>query len=150
MSKRRWVWSLAAFLLVATGAAYLYARWTRHVEGGRDALLAGMPVDAGAVLFVDLADLRPTRFAAELFQWAPRTSSDVDAEYSQFLRDTGFDYERDLDRVALALLKRGADTLFFAVADGRFDRRKISAYALRTGTREVHGSREIFIVPLTG
>jgi hypothetical protein len=38
----------------------------------------------------------------------------------------------------------------FAVADGKFDRQKISAYAVKSGTISRTGGREIFSVPLTG
>ncbi len=148
MSKRRWVLWSAAISLAGIAAVYSSLHWGGRDEGTRDALLAAMPADASAVLFADFAELRPTRFAAELFQWAPRPAAD--AEYAQFLRDTGFDYERDLDRAALAVIKHGQDTTFFAVADGRFDRKKIAAYALQSGTREIRGGREISSVPLTG
>src|SRR5260370_29435456 len=36
----------------------------------------------------------------------------------------------------------------FAVAEGRFDRNKVEAYAARSGVRENRGGREIFSVPL--
>jgi hypothetical protein len=147
MSKRRWVWS-AAITLIVVAAVYFYLRRNGVGEGTRDVPLAAMPADASAVFFADLTELRPTQFAAGLFQWAPRPAAD--AEYAQFVRDTGFDYERDLDRAALAVIKRGPDTIFFAVADGRFDRKKIAIYALQSGTREIRGGREVFSVPLTG
>ncbi len=147
MSRRRWIGLIAAFLVV-TAVVYSYSHWRGADQSTRDPLLAAMPADASAVVFVDFAELRATQFAADLFKWAPRPVAD--AEYAQFVRDTGFDYERDLDRAALAVSKRGPDTIFFAVADGRFDRKKIAAYALRSGTREMRGTREIFSVPQTG
>jgi len=148
MSQRRRVCWFAAILVVCSGVLYFYLRSGRAGEAARDALLAAMPADGSAVVFVDFRELRPTQFAALLFKWAPRPAAD--AEYAQFVRDTGFDYERDLDRVALAVIKRGSDTAFFAVADGRFDRKKITAHALQSGTQEVRGSREIFSVPQNG
>jgi len=74
----------------------------------------------------DLTELRSAPFT--------RSSTTVpkgqaDAEYSQFLRDTGFDYERDLDRVAVSIIKAGKDSKLFAVAEGRFDRSKVEPYA---------------------
>jgi hypothetical protein len=147
MSQRRRVCWLAVILLAFSGAVYSYLRWSRVSDATRDALLSAMPADASLVVFADLAALRSTQFAAELFKWAPRPAAD--AEYAQFLRDTEFDYERDLDRAALAVVKNGADDVLFAVADGRFDRKKISAYALQSGMREVRGGREIFSVMRT-
>jgi hypothetical protein len=147
MSKRRWA-LLAATSLIAVVAIYSYWHWSGANKGTRDPLLAAMPADASAVFFVDFAELGPTQFAVELFKWAPRPAAD--AEYAQFVRDTGFDYERDLDRAALAVIKHGSDTTFFAVADGRFDRKKITAHALQSGTREVQSGREIFSIPQAG
>src|SRR5713226_7835644 len=82
MSKSRWVLWSAAISLAGIAAVYSSLRWGGRGEGTRDALLAAMPADASAVLFADFAELRPTRFAAELFQWAPRPAAD--AEYAQF------------------------------------------------------------------
>ena len=147
MSRRRWIGLIAAFFVVS-GAIYSYSRWRGAGQHTRDPLLVAMPAEASAVFFLDFAELRSTQFATELFKWAPRPVADM--EYAQFVRDTGFDYERDLDRAALATIKHGPDTITFAIADGRFDRKKIAAYALRLGGREMHGTREIFSMPQTG
>jgi hypothetical protein len=104
-----------------------------------------MPASASTVVYADFAAFRKSPFAVEFFAWAPRPQ--IDADYAQFLHDTGFDYERDLDGVAIAAIKQAQDTVFLAVADGRFDRKKISAYASQAGTRETRGGREIFSVP---
>ena len=74
----------------------------------------------------------------------------VDAEYAKFLHDTGFDYERDLDRIAVATIKRGQTTEFFAVGDGRFDRKKINTYVSEFGTHDKKDGREVFTAPLKG
>jgi hypothetical protein len=124
-----------------------YWRWHDSGQGGRDALLSAMPAEATAVVFADLAELRRSPFAAEFYNWIPKNQAD--AEYADFLRQTGFDYERDLDRAAIAVIKNGTDTSkLFAIAEGRFDRKKIEAYASQTGTRENHDGREIFSTPL--
>jgi len=147
MNKRRWtVWTAA--LLLAGCLALLDAYWRWHDAGfrTRDAVLSAMPPDASAVLFADLAELRRTPFATEFYNWIPR--SQADAEYAQFLRETGFDYERDLDRAAIAVIKDEKESKLFAVAEGRFDRKKIEAYGSASGTHETRGGREIFTVPL--
>lgn len=105
-----------------------------------------MPPGASAVVFADFEKLRRSPFAAEVYNWIPK--SQPDAEYAQFLGATGFDYERDLDRIAISVLKDGKETQLFAVAQGRFDRKKIEAYASQSGTRENYGGREIFSVTL--
>jgi hypothetical protein len=151
MNRRRWTLWTAAILLaacLAVGLLDAYRRW--HDVGAKthDAVLSLMPSDASAVLFIDLAELRSAPFAAELYNWIPK--SQVDAEYAQFLRETGFDYERDLDRAAIAVIKGEAESSLFAVAEGRFDRAKIEAYVSQSGTRENRGGREVFSVPLSG
>ncbi|HEY2460055.1 MAG TPA: hypothetical protein VGI16_04575, partial [Candidatus Acidoferrum sp.] len=80
--------------------------------------------------------------------WAPQPT--VDADYAQFVRDTGFDYERDIDRISIAVMKHGPDSTFFVIADGRFDQRKINGYALQSGSKQNSGGHEIFTVPLNG
>jgi hypothetical protein len=147
MNKRTWMGIAATLLLLSAVAFYVDQRWRGDQGTARVSTLAAMPVGATAVVFADFAELRQSTFAAELYAWAPRPQ--IDADYAQFLRDTGFDYERDLDRVAIAALKRGPDTTFFAVADGRFDREKIAAYASQSGSRETRDGREIFYVTST-
>ncbi len=148
MKTRVWMASVAAVVLLV-GIAFLVQRYWSAGDSPRETALAMMPADSSAVLYADVADLRQTSFIAELHEWAPKPQQ-VDADYAQFLRDTGFDYERDLDRVAVAILRRGQKTNFFAVADGRFDRKKINTYTSQFGTHEKGGGREIFTVPVTG
>jgi hypothetical protein len=148
VKKAGWILFSVAVVLLAGIAFYAHQPWAGGDRSARRTMLARMPADANAVLYADFAELRPSPFAAELYAWAPRPH--VDADYAQFLRDTGFDYERDLNRVAIAVLKRGPNTILFAVADGRFDEKKIGAYASQAGTRESRGGRQIFSVPVSG
>jgi hypothetical protein len=147
MNRPRWTLWTAAILL-AGGLITLdaYRRWHDSSAGTRDAMLSAMPSNASSVLFADVQELRRSPFAAELYNWIPK--SQVDADYAQFLRATGFDYERDLDRVAIGVIKEGQGSKLFAIAEGRFDRRKIEAYASQSGTRERRGRWEVFSVPL--
>jgi hypothetical protein len=148
MSKRHWTLGIVGVLLAGC-LGLLDAYWRQHDAGSgtRNAVLSAMPPDASAVLFADLAELRHSPFATQFYNWIPKTQ--VDAEYAQFLRETGFDYERDLDRVAIAIIKGENESKLFALAEGYFDRKKIEAYASRSGTRETRGSREILTVPLS-
>ncbi len=145
MRKSNWIAVVAVVLALAAVSFYGYRRWSGAPDGPDGDLLSRMPADASAVLCVDLEALRRSPFLAELYRWAPQPPADVD--YAQFLRDTGFNYESDLDRVGIAVLKLGQDSTLFAVAEGRFDRKKITAYALRSGTRENRAGRDIFSVP---
>ena len=48
----------------------------------------------------------------------------------------------------MATIKRGQTTEFFAVGDGRFDRKKINTYISEFGTHDKKDGREIFTAPL--
>jgi hypothetical protein len=147
MNRRRWaLWTVAILLAACLLSFDAYRHW--HDAGGRtrDVALSWMAPDASAVLFVDLAELRHSAFAAELYNWIPK--SEADADYAQFLRATGFDYERDLDHVAVSVMRDKKDSKLFAIAEGRLDRKKIEGYASQSGTGENRGGREIFSVPL--
>lgn len=148
MKVRVWTGLAALLLLLAAIVYYGYERWGGRNGALRDNALALMPSDASFVFFADLGELRQAPFFAALYSWAPKP--EADADYAQFLQATGFNYERDLDRVSIAVLRHGQEAPFFAVADGRFDRKKIAAYALRSGTSLSSGGREIFSVPVNG
>jgi hypothetical protein len=148
MNKRRLAGTILAAILVGAIALYGYQRWRGSEDSARNDLLAQMPADASAVLYIDLDALRQSPFLAELYKWAPQTKADAD--YSQFVQSTGFNYESDLNRASIALLKHGQETTLFAVADGRFDRKKIAVYASQTGTTENRSGGEILSVPLSG
>jgi len=144
---QKWIIGLAVVVLFASGF-FGYQRWGSSKGSPRTELLAEMPSDASAVVFLDFDELRRAPFIARLYEWAPKPQSDAD--YAQFVRETGFDYERDLDRVAIATKKNGQDSVLFAIADGKFDRARISAYASRFGTVEKNGGREVYSLPASG
>ena len=136
-------------MLFGTAAAlYTYQQYSPHGSAARGDLLDLMPADSSAVFFANLAELRSAPFLAQLYSWAPQPEPDED--YTKFLNETGFDYERDLNRLAMAFQKTGQNSTFFALADGKFDQRKISALALKSGTAHRQGGREIFEVPESG
>ncbi len=138
---------LSTALLLLAGATFLLAYRYWHVRdsfAGRSELLALMPEDATAVVFVDLAQFRTSSFLAQLFAWAPRPA--VEEDYEQFVKATGFNYETDLDRFAVAFSQQSRETLRFAIAEGRFDRKKIEEYAERFGLRISHNGVVVFSI----
>ncbi|HXT72288.1 MAG TPA: hypothetical protein VN785_00405 [Candidatus Angelobacter sp.] len=109
-------------------------------------LVHQLPARASAVIFADVAALRAAPIGRELSGLAPTSAQDP--EYTAFVRSTGFDYSRDLDRVALALWPKDSPTTVVAIAQGRFNEARIERYAQRNGGRVVeHGQRTIFEVP---
>jgi hypothetical protein len=148
MKKYGWISVAVSIALLGAAAFYGYQKWNTKNSHERNDILGMLPADASAVVFLDLAELRTAPFITQLYAWAPRPQADPD--YEQFLKETGFDYERDLDCVAIALERREQDANFFAIADGKFDRQKISAVALKTGSVARNGAHEIFSVPVSG
>ncbi len=124
----------------------------RHGHGGdrlldRQAMLSLLPEDASAVIYLDGAQLRSSPLFAQLSRWAPEPT--VDSDYAEFLQATGFHYESDLDRVALAIERQPQGSLAFAVVEGRFDRKKIEAFAGKYGSLKTADGKTLFAVPLS-
>ncbi len=144
------IWLMVGALAAALLAAHLvYRHWhAQEMVGGREGMLAQMPEDASAVVYVDMAQLRSSPFFLQLLQWAPQPA--VDTDYAQFLQVTGFHYERDLDRVALAINHQAQNSTVFAIADGRFDRKKIEAYASKFASLKTADGKTLFAVPMGG
>ncbi len=111
-------------------------------------LVHQLPSGASAVVFADVAVLRAAPIGRELSGLSPTPAQDP--EYTAFVRSTGFDYSRDLDRVALAVWPKDSPTTVVAIAQGKFNEAKIERYALRNGGKIVeHGQRKIYEVPET-
>jgi hypothetical protein len=153
---------IAVAVIIGLGAVgsgvYLY-RQHRPLPGASAGsepdLLGQLPADAPAIGYVDVAALRGLRnspLAAVLGLTSP--GPQADREYADFIRETGFDYTRDLDKAAIAawpqsLLTPGSmgENRILAIADGRFNEQKIKAYALRTGRVVAHGAPQVYEVP---
>ena len=147
MNRRVWIAWVAGIALLCVGAFVLHRYFAGGVGDARESALALIPSDTDSVVFADITQLRGAPFFSALGDWMPQPQQ-VDAEYAKFLHDTGFDYERDLDRLAIATIKHGQATEFFAIGDGRFDRKKINTYVSEFGTHDKKDGREIFIAPL--
>jgi len=144
----RLVLAVAVVVILSAAAFIANRKWGKPSASAREEMLSLLPTDANAVLFLDFSALRQTSFVAQLYARAPKPQADAD--YAQFVKETGFDYERDLDRLAIAIEKRGQDSALFAIADGKFDRQKISAFSLKGGSAAKTGGHEIFSVPASG
>ncbi len=138
------VLSLAAGLGFA--GLYLLRRGPIAAQNGPvPELLTLVPADAPYLFYADLAALRASPFLTQLAALAP--AGPLDREYAEFVQATGFDYTRDLDRVALAPQPGSANTFSMAVAEGRFDRGRIIRYALLSGRIERQNGSEVYVVP---
>jgi hypothetical protein len=162
-------WIVVAVLLVCLLGGVAFYRWQHRplppivttVPGAPapappSDILSELPPDAPVVAYIDAASLRSLQnspLAAALGLASPGPQADRD--YANFVRDTGFDYTRDLDHAAVAFwpasLGTPANVLgedrVVAIADGRFDQQKIKSYALRTGKELTRGPQSVYEVP---
>jgi hypothetical protein len=154
---------IAALVCLAAAAAGFYLHHARRPlpaaaanPGPGPSILSELPPDAPGIGYIDVAALRKVQdspLAAVLGLANSGPASDRD--YADFVRGTGFDYTRDLDKAAIAfwLASRmapartsNADRVV-TIADGRFNQPKIQAYALRTGRVITRGDQSIYEVP---
>ena len=146
----------------AVAAVYLYrSRYSASVGAPLPALVTELPAGAPAVAYIDVVALRGLKDSPLASLLGLATSGpDEDREYQEFVRNTGFDYSRDLDRAALAYWPakeqpktkspasaQNQNNEILAIADGRFDQAKIKAYALRSGTVVTRGKHSLYEVP---
>lgn len=93
------------------------------------------------------ANLKPVRTFTKLGQEA----SNWDPDYHAFVEQTGFQLERDMDQVALAMhAPHGShtETRYSEVVVGRFDSQKVGNFLARVArSRENYRSHDIFLVP---
>jgi hypothetical protein len=147
MQSRKSLAIIFASLAILCAAIFAYHRWqTQDGLSVRLEMLGQLPADTDAIFFLDFNALRSSPFLAQILAWAPQSSQDPD--YAQFVKETGFDYERDLDRIAIAISPAGAGSNYFLDAEGRFDRKKIEAYVAKYGKPQNVSGRMFFGVPL--
>ncbi|MFZ0820119.1 MAG: hypothetical protein WAM91_08615 [Candidatus Acidiferrales bacterium] len=141
-----------AVLLIAAAAYYTW-RQSSNVNGPaagpEPSLVSQLPPGAAYVLYADIAALRNAAFLAKLAAMIPAPAEDP--EYTDFVRATGFDYSRDLDRVAITSVSTTSisgtsQSEVWALAEGRFDQQKIQAYALRSGKTEQRDGQTVYVI----
>jgi hypothetical protein len=133
-----------ALLLAAIVGTVIFAYELRvHVfttDHSFPELIELAPAHSTFIAYVDLAELRKEPLIGHLAALAEPVI--VDPDYEQFISSTGFDYQRDLDQMVIAAT---ADEKL-AIADGRFDRKKIEEYALRSGTIEKRDGHTVYVM----
>ena len=159
-TKRALIALAALFVLAAAVAGVYLYRARRPMPAAAPSVLpvpsvlGELPPDAPGVAYLDVAALRKLQgspLAAMLGLAGANPATDRD--YANFVRGTGFDYTRDLDKAAIAvwpashIAEAGIFDRAVAIAEGRFDQPKIKAYALRTGHVMMRGSDAIYEVP---
>ena len=139
---------LAVVVLAAVAlTAWFFLRSQGDSGSKREDLLSRLPGDATTVVFLDLKELRTSAFLAQILAWAPQPPPDE--EYTKFVQATGFDYERDLDRVGIGFSGTAESPKTMAVAEGRFDRKKMESYSAHSGTLKTASGKTIYAVTLS-
>ena len=139
--------------VVAIAAALVFAvQLRKHAPPEAARLLPG----ADGFLFADYSWVRRVNTGKPLYPVSH------DPEYEQFIQETGFDYERDLDEVAFAIHYpknwpgggtggSSPEPRFSEVIIARFDGTRCSAYLRRVAKSiENYDSVEIFTIPISG
>jgi len=135
-------------LAVAGASAWLYLQSHGHdAQSARENLLSHLPADSTSVVYVDFQELRASAFLSQILAWAPRPQAEE--EYAKFVQATGFDYERDLDRMGVSFSGSAQSPKTMAVAEGRFERKKIESYSEHFGTLKTANGKTIYAVNLS-
>lgn len=146
--RRLWV-ALAVLLFSAAIAAVVYLRSRAAPEAAR------LLPDSDAVLFVNLRLMR----LAHVFGELPPIAYDPD--YEQFVKETGFQFERDLDHAAFAVHAFAASpsggASFFERARyseifiGKFDAQRATSYFRKLAVNtETYRDAVIYAIPHEG
>jgi len=138
-------------VVVVAAALILAVQLRKHAPPEPARLLPG----ADAFLYVDYSWVRKAN-------GKPFNPVSHESEYEQFIQETGFDYERDLDSVAFAVHYpekwpgggtggNAPEPRFSEVFIGRFDTSKCSAYLKKLAKSvEIYNSVDIFTIPIYG
>jgi len=147
MSRKKWIVGLAATAVIVAGGYFSYAHFAA-AGNSRESLLRALPPHASTVIYLDVEEFRRAAILKAAATWGATAtgSATTDPEYKEFVKETGFDYEKDLDRAGIAVENRGAKRSYFALADGKFDRKKVETYLRKNGRSEQAGGREVFHV----
>ena len=148
MRRRNIIIVIVVLAALAAVAALLLLRRGRPPQAAR------LLPTADAYFYIDLSPLR----TAGLFKNAP---ANLDPDYAQFVSDTGFQFERDLDQAAFAVhlppaaaaadSRTPPETRYSEVFVGRFDGAKLAAYLRRTAeSSRPYGNTLIYSIPLPG
>ncbi len=142
MRRRRILWIILAVVIV--GLVITAAVLVRKHSAPEPARL--LP-EAETYVYFDVAPLR----LAGVLKSVPEVPHEP--EYEQFVRGTGFEFERDLDEAAFAVHagRPGEETRYSEVFVGRVDADRVRAYLRKLAkTVDQYRDRDIFNVPLQG
>ncbi len=141
---------VAIAVVLALGAIGVIVYW--HWRGAPQAVRL-LP-ESDTVIYLDL---RPIRVATNM---GSQATTPEDPEYQQFIADTGFNFERDLDQLAIGVVAPnwgasgplpGNDIRSSEIFVGRFDAQRVTAYLKKlAGGSDTYRGVAIYSVPYQG
>ena len=143
-SRRNIVWVAVAIVVIAGGIVTAVLLRSRAAP---DAVRL-LP-ESDAVLYVNL---EPIRLLTDLGKKPPK---ERDPQYEEFVRQTGFEFERDLDKAAFAIhygvpaKGKAAETRYSEILQGHFDSARVGDYLRKLATQvERYRDYDIYDIPV--
>jgi hypothetical protein len=142
--RRNILWAAVAILVIVGGivTAVLLRR-----QGPPDAVRLLPPSDA--VLYINL---EPVRLLAGLGKQRPK---ELDPQYQEFVRQTGFNFERDLNKAAFAIHYgatvngKTTETRYSEILQGHFNSARVGDYLHKLATNiERYHDYDIYDIPV--
>ena len=107
--------------------------------------------ESDAVLYINL---EPIRLFTDLGKKPPK---EREPQYEDFVRQTGFEFERDLDKAAFAIhygaaaKGKPAETRYSEILQGHFDSSRVSSYLRKLAASvDRYQDYDIYIIPVEG
>jgi hypothetical protein len=146
-TRRKQLWVALAVILVIAGGIVTAILLRKRAAPDAVRLLP----DSDAVLYINF---EPIRLFTDL---GKHPAKDRDPQYEDFVRQTGFEFERDLDKAALAIhygtsvRGKSGETRYSEILQGHFDSGRVEQYLRKlAATVEHYGNFEIYVIPLEG
>ena len=119
---------LPAAIVVAGATAAALVWWYMEAHNQKAlSLFRYLPPDSTMAINLDLAGLRNSSMVRRVLDG--QTPPQLERDYAEFVRATGFDFERDLDSVSLGISGPEGARVVHAVLQGRFDQQKVEHYS---------------------
>lgn len=144
--RKNYLWVVVALIVIVGG---IVTALLLRKQAAPDAVRL-LP-NSDAVLYINL---EPIRLLTDLGKNPPK---ERDPQYEDFVRQTGFEFERDLDKAAFAIhygvpvAGKPPETRYSEILQGHFDSTRVSDYLrkLASGTEHYH-DYDIYMIPIEG
>lgn len=106
--------------------------------------------ESDAVLYINL---EPIRLLTDI---AKHPTKEREPQYEEFVRETGFEFERDLDKAAFAIhygvakdKGKPAETRYSEILQGHFDNARVSDWLRKVSSKvERYSDYDIYLIPI--